>query len=263
MLSDLPKPPGADAEIEQDVAERTLNSLASQIAVLDRDGKIVWVNEAWRRFGMDNGCLRGDAYLTDNYLSVCAQAGPIEPLAAEAAEGVRGVLSGDLPSFTLEYPCHSPDEERWFLMYVTPMDGGGAVVSHVNITARKWKEMAVLEMLGREDGRRTKGGWGARAKRVAGEARSAMVAEYRAILLDSLESRVIRTAKPISARLALLAAELGSLRATPRDVMDIHLSTVRGFPRENSGRSVAVMEEGRFILIELLGLLAAYYRAKS
>lgn len=263
MLSDLPKSPSPETGIAPGLAERTLNSLSAQIAVLDAGGQIVWVNEAWRRFAFDNGCPRKDAYLSDNYVAVCAKASPTDPLATEASEGVRGVLSGHLPSFSMEYPCHSPDEERWFLMYVNPMEGGGAVVSHVNITTRKWQEMAVLEMLGAETGRKNKGGWGARAKRVTEDMRNALVAEYRAILLDSLESRVVRTAKPISARLSLFAAELGGLRATPRDVMDIHLSTIRAFPRENSDRTAAIMEEGRFILIELLGLLATYYRAQS
>jgi hypothetical protein len=36
----------------------------------------------------------------------------------------------------MEYPCHSPTEERWFVMQVSPLTGAqpGAVVSHVNIT---------------------------------------------------------------------------------------------------------------------------------
>jgi two-component system CheB/CheR fusion protein len=36
----------------------------------------------------------------------------------------------------MEYPCHSPTEQRWFMMSVAPVLGqdGGAVVSHVNIS---------------------------------------------------------------------------------------------------------------------------------
>lgn len=54
-----------------------------------------------------------------------------------AARGIRAVLGGELPHFTLEYPCHSPTEQRWFVMNVAPIrhPGLGAVVSHVNITA--------------------------------------------------------------------------------------------------------------------------------
>jgi two-component system CheB/CheR fusion protein len=37
---------------------------------------------------------------------------------------------------TLRYPCHSATEQRWFLLHAAPIrwPGGGAVVSHVNIT---------------------------------------------------------------------------------------------------------------------------------
>ena len=57
--------------------------------------------------------------------------------AHRALRGVKGVLEGSLPLFTLQYPCHSPTEQRWFVMNVAPVSGHefGAVVSHVNISA--------------------------------------------------------------------------------------------------------------------------------
>src|SRR5262245_66399256 len=47
----------------------------------------------------------------------------------------------------IEYPCHSPDEKRWFLMSATPVLGerGGAVVAHTNITERKRVQEALRE----------------------------------------------------------------------------------------------------------------------
>ncbi|MBN1615493.1 MAG: PAS domain S-box protein, partial [Deltaproteobacteria bacterium] len=48
--------------------------------------------------------------------------------------------SGKLPSFELEYPCHSPEEKRWFVGRVTPTQGDGpgrVVIAHENITERK------------------------------------------------------------------------------------------------------------------------------
>ena len=57
------------------------------------------------------------------------------------------MLDGARANFTIEYPCHSPNEKRWFLMSVTPLGGerGGAVVTHTDITARKQAEEAILE----------------------------------------------------------------------------------------------------------------------
>jgi PAS domain S-box-containing protein len=69
-------------------------------------------------------------------------AGAGEAAAAEALRGVRTVLEGSTPKFTMEYPCHAPAEERWFVLHVTPFryDGGGAVVCHIPITKRKLAE---------------------------------------------------------------------------------------------------------------------------
>ncbi len=46
----------------------------------------------------------------------------------------------------MEYPCHSPGEQRWFLMTVAPFSGGrqgGVIISHSNITALKRAEQAL------------------------------------------------------------------------------------------------------------------------
>ncbi|MBC7711631.1 MAG: EAL domain-containing protein, partial [Rhizobacter sp.] len=50
--------------------------------------------------------------------------------------------------FSVEYPCHSPTEERWFLMLVTPIADGrlsGAVVVHIDVSERKRAETGQRE----------------------------------------------------------------------------------------------------------------------
>jgi two-component system CheB/CheR fusion protein len=118
-----------------------VDALPEHIAVVDVIGKIIMINAAWRRFAMANG----DADLKRsgigaNYLEAC-QAGSHEDdqIARSAAVGLRRVLDGSSQMFTLEYPCHSPTEERWFVMNAAPILGQefGAVVSHINVTARR------------------------------------------------------------------------------------------------------------------------------
>jgi PAS domain S-box-containing protein len=56
------------------------------------------------------------------------------------AGGIRAVMHGRQVEFVLEYPCHSPEERRWFVMRVTRFPGEGpvrVVIAHENITARK------------------------------------------------------------------------------------------------------------------------------
>jgi PAS domain S-box-containing protein len=121
-----------------------LNALPASIALLDAQGVIVAVNEAWRRFARDNFLPGTDPGVGRNYLEVCEQAsGEDAPQARAAAAGIRRVLRGEEPEFSLEYPCHSPAEPRWFRLMVTPLPEGppgGAVVMHVDITQRREAE---------------------------------------------------------------------------------------------------------------------------
>ncbi|MFL6466688.1 MAG: sigma 54-interacting transcriptional regulator, partial [Pyrinomonadaceae bacterium] len=126
-----------------------LSSLNTHVCVLDGDGRIISVNYSWAAFALDNG-LPSEVSVGPgvNYFDVCRRA-VIEgdKLAQSALDGVRAVCDGSLENFHLEYPCHSPDEKRWFLMIVTPLKDskGGAVVVHNDITSSKLAAEAVRE----------------------------------------------------------------------------------------------------------------------
>lgn len=133
-----------------------LNSLAAEIAVIDRHGVIQAVNERWRLFAQENDSASGWPLprigVGVNYLDVCAG----DPAAADAYQGIRAVLDGRLPSYSLEYACHSASQQRWFSMIVTPLGDDaqhGVAVTHTDITALKQAEQyeqfrsRVLELL--------------------------------------------------------------------------------------------------------------------
>ena len=132
-----------------------LNSLTSQIAVLDAQGIIIAVNSAWRQFGEDNGLPESSRNMLGfNYLDACTNA--LNPSGDDdggiaAKLGISAVLAGEQKLFQSEYPCHAPDEKRWFRMSAYPLqDACGVVVSHENITERKLaavKEKLRLEEL--------------------------------------------------------------------------------------------------------------------
>ena len=122
----------------QALNQAVLDSIAANIAVLDRDGNIIAVNEDWNRFAQENGGAAIADSVGINYLDVCRRAqeqgnGEIEA----TLDGIQAVLDGARANFTIEYPCHSPNEKRWFLMSATPLGGerGGVVVTHTDITA--------------------------------------------------------------------------------------------------------------------------------
>lgn len=70
---------------------------ATEVALLDRSGVIVSVNQAWVDFCLDNG---GDPSLSGvgtSYLQAC-EAAAGDPTAAAIAEAIRTALTGDLPA---------------------------------------------------------------------------------------------------------------------------------------------------------------------
>jgi PAS domain S-box-containing protein len=126
-----------------------LNALPAQIALLDSLGVIDSVNEAWRLFAKSNELQGPEFFVGQNYLEICERAsGDCSEEAHAAAIGIRQVLQGEVKDFAMEYPCHSPAEQRWFHLIVAPVHadlGTGAVVMHINITERKLAEMALKD----------------------------------------------------------------------------------------------------------------------
>ena len=134
--------------VEESFANDLLNSLSAHIAVLDKHGSIVAVNDAWKRFTRENG---GDRtfYLGANYVAACGEAersGDI--IAGAVVDGLRDLLCGRQGRFSIEYPCHSPNAQRWFMVQGSRFSHKGeayVVTVHEDITARKLAEHALSE----------------------------------------------------------------------------------------------------------------------
>jgi PAS domain S-box-containing protein len=121
-----------------------LDSVATEIAVLDHTGLIVAVNQPWRDFALKNGTAAGMpervAEVGSNYLALCrASANRGNAGAQNALQGILSVLNGSLPRFQMEYACETPPMQRWFGLVVTPWarPGQGVVTSHRDITDQK------------------------------------------------------------------------------------------------------------------------------
>ncbi len=132
----------------------TIDALSSHIAVLDAEGIILEVNTAWKHFADINGYTGANYGVGTNYLKVLEENRSGECEDAAAARGIHAVIEGEEPRFQIEYPCHSPDERRWYLMTVTRFPGDGAVrvvVAHENITSRVLANLALREADRRKD----------------------------------------------------------------------------------------------------------------
>jgi diguanylate cyclase (GGDEF)-like protein/PAS domain S-box-containing protein len=118
-----------------------LDALPAHIALLDAQGRIVSVNQQWRRFAFAHAIQSPGYGVGVNYVDVCDRAsGAGLSHARQIAQGIRSVLDGSIERFSIEYPCSSPTEERWFLLTVVPLTdsrSSGVIVMHVDVTLQR------------------------------------------------------------------------------------------------------------------------------
>jgi len=130
-------------------ANRVLDAIDANIAVLDSNGLIVSINKGWRDFAAENrladGSLPRQVEVGVNYLDVCSVAdGESSDNSMRIFDGIKAVLDDKKKAFSHEYPCHSPDRQRWFLMKVKALPRSKpreVVVIHIDITDRYLAEL--------------------------------------------------------------------------------------------------------------------------
>jgi len=85
---------------------------------------------------------------------------------------------------------------------------------------------------------------------------------YEQLLELALEQQAFRVEHNISESLRSMAGKLGVLRASPRDLVEIHSAALKA---KSAGagpqRAEAYLAEGRVMVLELMGHLASHYRS--
>src|SRR5690606_22660421 len=98
----IASPPRESRDMHDRTTLRALvfDSLDSQIAIIDHTGAIIDVNEAWTRFGAENGISSGFSCVGSNYIELRDwpfAAG--DGVAGEAAKGMADGLASRRASF--------------------------------------------------------------------------------------------------------------------------------------------------------------------
>lgn len=88
--------------------------------------------------------------------------------------------------------------------------------------------------------------------------------EYESVLEMALQIKTYKSDRSLSEKLRTLAEKLGSLNAGPQDVTHLHslalTQKVTGVPQS---KAAVYFQEGRLLVLQLMGYLAAYYRSYS
>lgn len=130
----------AERKLEENVSSNLnlLSSLNAQIAVIDISGEIVFVNKSWEQFALNNGITNLNKVGKGvNYFSVINNAivDSNDEIALRVNAAFDKVIDGKLDHFQIEYPCHSPDKKRWFLLNVSPLENSNDkfVLTHIEL----------------------------------------------------------------------------------------------------------------------------------
>ncbi len=121
----------------------TLNSLNSDIAILDHNGVISAVNMPWKSFVSSNEQQYADGGIGHHYETVFKSTAATE-LERDgihmATSMVADVLSGKSDEMFFEYPCHRDEKRQWSLVSMSTFntgEGRHSVLVHEDVTERK------------------------------------------------------------------------------------------------------------------------------
>jgi len=122
-----------------------LNSLPASIAVIKSDGTVQAANETWEKTAKEDPDSPACFVIPgENYLEKCKLAAAGGSAAMESAvAGMQSVLQGVRVNFEMQYSWRLASGKAWFHLLVIPLPsirGGGAVITHLDITRRKRAE---------------------------------------------------------------------------------------------------------------------------
>ena len=255
-----------------DFVSTLLESLVGYaIIAADFDGNVIAFNEGARQiYGYAPEEVIGQQSIEIFFAEDFIEAGKLQEIINDLIEKERFSYEGEKvrkggESFTAQ------------ILFTLTKDKNGKVVGFIEIvedlTERKQAEEARIRQLERElhslerlslspKAATTAETFGLKPFRQASPDMFNQVVRRYGDLMDlALEQQAYKVEHDISGKLRTIAEELGSFKAGPRDVVEIHSSALRKKTSETShARAGAYTEEGRMMVLQLMGHLASYYR---
>src|SRR5579872_6865281 len=155
---DVTKSKLAQLEIQKNIEElkaaserqtAILNAMPPNVVLINEVGKIVAVNESWRKFTLANNLGVPRYGIGYSYLAISEKATGVDASALKKIEkGIKEILAGAKKEFSIEYSYYFQQQKVWFQLIVAPLADKtqkGAVILHIDITDRKQAEELMLQ----------------------------------------------------------------------------------------------------------------------
>ncbi len=123
--------------------QRRIDGLPAHAAVLDEQGAILAVNDAWRSFARRNGLRDADAGVGTSYVRVCEAHGARDTEGPAVARAIRRILLGAEEPYRRAYSCHGAGRASWYQVEVASLRHGrrrGALVTHVPVDEAVYRQ---------------------------------------------------------------------------------------------------------------------------
>jgi len=258
-----------------DFVSTLLESLVGYaIIAADFDGNIIAFNEGARQiYGYDPEEVIGEQSIDIFFPREFIEAGKLQQIVNELIEKGRFSSEGEKVKKNGEsFPAQ--------LLFTLTRDKSGKVVGFIEIVAdlteRKKVEEANLRIKQLEQELKSL----ARFSPTQGTAATAqafglqpleqsspdtfkqLVSRYEDLMELALEQRAFKVRHDISGKLQDIADELVFLKAGPRDVVEVYVAALKEKTgsANNNARAQAYIEEGRVMVLQLMGHLVSQYR---
>jgi DNA-binding response OmpR family regulator len=91
-----------------------------------------------------------------------------------------------------------------------------------------------------------------------------LIEQYRVLLDRSMNNRLFHDDEGLGEDVNLFADRLGAMSAGPRDVVELHKEAIAGrIEDQNGAKARAYVDEGRLVMLQLMGHLVSFYRGLS
>lgn len=98
--------------------QATFDAFDSQIALIDQEGEIIALNQAWKKNSL-NSCFSKNTSIGDNFLNICKNIAGIEPqLAKEIAREIKAIANSEKTEFRLNYDCENCERENSLIIHL-------------------------------------------------------------------------------------------------------------------------------------------------